>query len=77
MHDLHKLESEVLVLRPRQKKGHKAREQQGRDRWSRFEEKHLLIYTPVFRAGASGQAHRRIEKHVDDLGYDEEHAEFE
>jgi len=37
----------------------------------------LLIYTPVFRAGASGPAHRRIEKHVDDLGYDEEHAEFE
>ena len=35
------------------------------------------FYTPVFGAGASGQAHRRIEKHVDDLGYDEEHAEFE
>ena len=74
---MHKPESEVLVLRPRQKKGHKAREQQGRDGWSRFEEKHLLIYTPVFRAGASGQAHRRIAKNVDDLGYDEEHAEFE
>jgi hypothetical protein len=74
---LHKPESEVLVLRPRQKKGHKAREQQCHDGGYRFEKKHLLIYTPVFRAGASGQAHGRIEKHVDDVDYDEEHAEFE
>jgi hypothetical protein len=57
MRHLHKPQSEGLVLRPRQEKGHKAREQRDRDGWSRFEEKHLLIYTPVFRAGASGQAH--------------------
>jgi len=36
----HKPESEVLILRPRKKKGHKAREQQGRDGWFRFEKKH-------------------------------------